>query len=198
MKAEIKSESEARMEFVLKDADPSFVNMIRRFAMSQVPVFAIDRVTVYENSSALFDEYIANRIGLVPIKTAGSFKPDEEIVFTLDAAGPCTVYSRDLKSTDSKIKAANQNILIMKLLENESLRLEGTAKLGKGRQHAKFQAGLVSYSIDGTTFHVTAESFSQIPVREMLVKAAGIVEQKCDEMDEALDALEKASKKKKE
>jgi DNA-directed RNA polymerase subunit D len=198
MKAEIKSESENRMEFVLKDASPSFVNMIRRFAMSQVPVFAIDKVTVYENTSALFDEYIANRIGLVPIRTAGSFKPDEEIVFTLDASGPCTVYSKDLKSTDSKIKAANQNILLLKLMENESLRLEGRAKLGKGRQHAKFQAGLVSYAIDGNSFHVSAESFSQVPVREMLVKAAGMVEQKCDEMEESLDALERSLKKKKE
>lgn len=196
MKVSIKNEDEVRLGFSLKDASVSFANMIRRIGMGQVPTFAIQTVTVYENRTSMFDEYIAHRIGLIPIATPAKYKGEDEVLFTLDAQGPCTVYSKDLKSFDDKVKVSNPNIPIIRLGEGQNIRLEGKARLGTGRQHARHQPGLMSYSYDDKgNFEFKVESFSQIPPREMIVRACEIAETKCNEF---LEALEEEKEKKEE
>ena len=196
MKVAIKKEDEGRLEFTLKDATVSYANMIRRIGMGQVPVFAIQSVTVYENRTSMFDEYIAHRIGLIPISTPAKYAGEDEVLFTLDAQGPCTVYSKDLKSFDDKVKVSNPNIPIIRLGEGQNLRIEGKARLGTGRQHARHQPGLISYSYDDKgNFEFKVESFSQISPREMITRACEIAEKKCDEF---LEALEEEKEKKEE
>ena len=53
--------------------------------MSYVPVLAIDKVTFYDNTTAFWDEYIAHRMGLMPILTPENTPESAEIVFSLDA-----------------------------------------------------------------------------------------------------------------
>lgn len=188
-------EKENALEFLLKGASVSLANIIRRFGMGQVSVFAIDRVTFYENSSAMFDEYLAHRIGQIPLISDFS-RATDEIGFTLEASGPGTVYSKELKSTDSKIKAAFDNIPMLKLLEGQNLRLEAKARRGIGKQHAKFQPGLISYEIiKPSEFRFKVESFMQLPPRELLAKTAELVAQRCDELEEKLEGV-KAPKEK--
>ncbi len=69
MKIDVLESNERVFRFTLKDAGPGFANAIRRAAINSVKTFAIDKITFYENTTAMFDEYIAHRIGLVPIKT---------------------------------------------------------------------------------------------------------------------------------
>lgn len=198
MDVAVEQEDDVKLRFSLKGASVGFANMLRRYAIGAVPVFAIDSVTVYENTSSLFDEYIANRVGLVPIKMASGYKPGDEVIFTLDAHGPSTVYSADLKGVADKIKVANGKIPLLKLLEEQNLRLEAKARMGAGRKHAKWQTGLGGYEIgkDGS-FTFKMESFQQLPPRDMMMKAAELVEEKCGEFSEQLDAAAKAAKAKK-
>jgi len=186
MDVEGKKVTDKEIEFDLSGASIPFANLIRRQAMSSVPVFAIDTVTVYENTSILFDEYIANRIGLVPLKSGGPHKEDEEVLFTLEATGPAAIYSRDIKSKDKDVKVANGDIFLLRLLENQTIRLEGKAVLGTGKKHAKFQAGIAAYSIDKDKFHFKVESFSQMPAKELLLKAVELVEKTCDDAEKEL------------
>ena len=191
MNIDLNIEKGNRMEFTLKGASVAFANLLRRYGVGQVPVFAIDKVTFYENGSAMFDEYISHRLGQLPlISEAGSKK--DEVIFTLDADGPSTVYSRELKSTDSKIKCALENIPLLTLLEGQNIRLEAKARAGIGRNHGKFQAGLISYEIlSPEQFKFKAESFMQLEPRDFLSKAADIVIARCDELDEKLADLKK-------
>ena len=186
------AEHDNKMEFLLRGASTPFANLVRRYGMSQVPIFAIDRVTFYENGSAIFDEYIAHRLGLVPIKMDSS-RATDEIVFTLDAEGPSTVLSRELKSTDSKIKAALDDLPLLKLLEGQNIRLEAKARRGIGREHAKFQPGLIAYEIlSPTEFRFKTESFMQMEPRDMLVKSADMILEKCEEFEAKLADIKKA------
>lgn len=199
MEVDVNYEDDTRIRFTVSGVNVGFANMLRRYAMGAVPVFAIDSVTVYENTSSLFDEYIGNRIGLVPIKMASGYKPGDEVIFTLDAHGPGTVYSGELKGVSDKIKVANSRIPLLKLLEEQNLRLEAKARMGVGRKHAKWQAGLGAYEMDKDgQFKFLVESFQQMAPRDMLLKAADTLEAKCDELSEQLEAAAKEARKKKE
>lgn len=189
MKIEVLHSKGNNMGFILKDTTVAFANAIRRIGMAQVPVFAIDGVTFYENNSALFDEYIANRIGLIPLSSEGNHKSDEEVLFSLDSEGPRTVYSKELKSSNPKVKCVYDTIPIIKLGENHRVRLEAKAKLGQGTEHAKYQAGIISYSYepnDRKNFKFIVESFGQVSPKTMLLKAAETLKEKCDELNSQL------------
>ena len=56
-----------KMCFTLSNVDITIANALRRIMLAEVRVFAIDLVSIEENTSVLFDEFIAHRIGMLPI-----------------------------------------------------------------------------------------------------------------------------------
>jgi DNA-directed RNA polymerase subunit D len=189
LKIEVLRSKGNEMEFMLKDATIAFANAIRRIGMSQVPVFAIDSVTFYENNSAVFDEYLANRLSLIPLTSEGAHKANEEVLLSLEAEGPKMVYSKELKSFTPKVKCVYDGVPIIKLGEDRRIRLEAKARMGTGIEHAKFQAGIISYgyeSADKKNFRFMVESFGQVSPKTMLLKAAEGLKEKCDELSSQL------------
>jgi len=75
-KIEILSIAPHAISFILSETDTSMANALRRIMIAEVPTLAIDLVEYSENSSVLNDEYIAHRLGLIPIRYApdGSVK----------------------------------------------------------------------------------------------------------------------------
>jgi DNA-directed RNA polymerase alpha subunit len=66
IKCEILEVSPERIKFVLNNCDVSFANALRRIIIAEVPTMAPHLISVYENTSVLHDEFLAQRIGLVP------------------------------------------------------------------------------------------------------------------------------------
>ncbi|MGC8652044.1 MAG: DNA-directed RNA polymerase subunit D [Candidatus Micrarchaeia archaeon] len=190
MKIEVLEANDKAIRFRLSDASNAYANALRRTVINDVKTFAVDVVTFYENTSAMFDEYIAHRIGLVPILTpSGKYSESDEVLFTLDAIGPKTVYSSELETQDKHIKVANGNIPIIKLYNDQKLRLEAKAVLGSGYKHAKFQPGFVTFSEAGDgAFEFYIETFGQMPPKEILERAL-------DALREELGEVEKVAKK---
>ena len=158
MKIDVKEQDENSMTFIVYDAEVPFVNAIRRIAMMKVPKLAIEDVFIVKNDSAMFDEVLAHRLGLTPLVSdsesieglvlpedcdcdseKGEYCPRCSVSFSLRESGPKTVYSKDLKSCgDSKIKPVYDTIPLLKLKENQDVDLEAVAKLGIGKDHAKW------------------------------------------------------------
>jgi DNA-directed RNA polymerase subunit D len=147
-----------RILFLLKGATPAFANMLRKTITDEVPTMAIEEVELRKNSSVLYDEIIAHRMGLIPLSTdlKAYNLPEEcsckgegcskcQLVLTLKAKGPGYAYASDLKSKDPKVIPVHPKTPIVKLIKGQTLELEATAVLGKGKEHAKWSPALAFY-----------------------------------------------------
>ncbi len=187
MKLTVLDNTPASFRFRLEGVSANFANAIRRIATNSVQSFAIDSVTFYENSSAIFDEYIAHRIGLVPILTPHGYSQKDEVLFKLECEGPVTVYSKDLVSNDKEVKVANEKIPIIKLAAGQKLRLDGKALMNPASKSAKFQPGLVTYKlVNESLFEFYVESFGQMPAAEIITKTLGIITNNVKEVQKEL------------
>lgn len=142
----VEAVGDSKAYYHVKKASVASINAVRRAVISQIPAFAIDQVDFYENNSSLFNEYLANRVGLIPLTYDESSAEDAKVSLSLNAAGPGTVYSKDLVSTDAAIKPLNDDFPIVDLAEGQRLRFEAWAVKGTAKKHAKFQCALASYT----------------------------------------------------
>lgn len=144
MKVTIRSKKDNTIRFLLEKATVPFANALRRAMIADVPTFAAEDVTFLENTSVFYDEMIAHRLGQIPFRTdlKGEdilLEKKSKVGITLQKEGPCTVYSGDIVSKDSKVVPAYGNIPILKLGSGQRLVLEAEVVLDKGSAHSKFQ-----------------------------------------------------------
>ncbi len=153
----IKQEKDSA-NFLVKDVNNVFINSLRRLVVNDVPSLAIEDVNFIKNGSALHDEVLALRLGLVPLSTdlktynlkseckcKGKGCSHCELFFSLKSKGPCVVYAEDIKTKDKEVKAAFPKMILVKLLKDQSIELEGKIVLSNGRDHTKFSPGLMYF-----------------------------------------------------
>ncbi len=133
------------------------VNAVRRASYTDVPVMAIDLVEVFDNNTVLYDEIIAHRLAMIPLTSKEAlekYKRPEECVnaklgdldcyvtFRLEVeTGPQEermVYSGDLETSDPDVKPVYDNMPIVLMAPDQRLRLQAYARLGYGKEHAKW------------------------------------------------------------
>ncbi|SFS55171.1 DNA-directed RNA polymerase subunit D [Halostagnicola kamekurae] len=133
-----------KARFLVRGVTPAFANGLRRAMVADVPTMAIDEVRFIENSSVMFDEQLALRLGLVPLTTPpeGEFVDGDTVTLSIDVEGPRTAYSGDLVSSDSLVQPAEDNVPIIDLKDDQRLEAEADAVVERGKDHAKHQGGV--------------------------------------------------------
>ena len=152
--------------FKLKDSNPAFANALRRILLMEIPVLAIDEVIILENTTPLYDEIIAHRLGLLPISTPpGEFNLREECVCEGHGCTQCeislnlekeselmgeieTVFSGEFVPEDPKVAPVIENVPILRMTGGQKITVQAIARLGLGKRHAKWQASIVTYQYD--------------------------------------------------
>ncbi|ORZ05208.1 RNA polymerase Rpb3/Rpb11 dimerization domain-containing protein [Absidia repens] len=148
------------INFVLTDTDLSVANSLRRVMIAEVPTVAIDMVEIETNTTVLADEFLAHRLGMVPIDsreveklrytrdcTCSQYCPECSVELTLHVK--CTedrtkeVTSRDLVTSNPAFIPVAQDkndtgILLVKLRKGHELKLKCIAKKGVAKEHAKW------------------------------------------------------------
>ncbi|NCN52104.1 DNA-directed RNA polymerase subunit D [archaeon] len=170
-------------------------NAIRR-SVGLIPTMAIDEVEISRNDSPLYDETLAHRMGLVPIKNDKSFKEGDVLKFKLDSKKEGTVYSGDIKGD---VEVVYDKIPITLLSVEQEMKIKGKTKMGIGRDHAKFSPGTIFFR-DVTEITMDKEFekdiSSKFPQNEIKAKASKIVV-KDDQEKTLLDFCEGLAQKNK-
>lgn len=168
------------------EIDESLANAVRRY-VHQIPVVAVDEVEISKNDSPLYDETIAHRIGLIPLKMSSK----KEGTLKLKSSKEGFVYSGEL---EGDFKVAYDRIPITLLNKGQEIELSATTRAGKGAEHSKFLPGLVYYR---NIFEITldkeiAEKVKEI-VPEMEIKMKGnkaiIIDDKEKEVYDVCDGI---------
>ncbi|CAG9463680.1 unnamed protein product [Pedinophyceae sp. YPF-701] len=156
--------TEGYMDFLLANTEASVANTLRRVILSHVPTIAIELVGIEENTSPLPDEYLAHRLGLVPLVSSAEVHrfhtiyeaedaedfPEAELSLALtNTSGENVVVTTNMLKIDQQYPSIRPvgfdesdpsgGIPIVKLAQNQSVRLTAIARKGIGKDHAKFQ-----------------------------------------------------------
>lgn len=153
-----------RVDFELSRTNLPFANALRRIIQAEVPTIAIDLVEIEVNSSVLADEFIAHRLGLIPLDSKGvnelNYSRDcdceqycEQCSVSLTLHAKCTsdeimkVYARDLVADGRHANSVGTPIitdpeglgcLLAKLRKDQELKITCIAKKGIAKEHAKW------------------------------------------------------------
>ena len=151
-----KSKDKLQVRFEVDKSTESFVNAIRRMAIEEVPTLAVEDIEIRQNSSALFDEMLALRIGLVPIKTdLSSYSlpsgPEDisersakcTLEMELKVAKKGVVYAEFASSKDPKCTFVFPKMPIVKLHARQKVDVSMLAVMGQGKDHIKWAPGHV-------------------------------------------------------
>jgi len=136
----IVEKNENQIVFTVEIED-SLANSIRRY-INEIPVPAIDEIEISRNDSPLYDETIAHRMGLIPLKADKTVKEKTTTKLELNSKKEGMVYSGEMTGN---IKVVYDKIQITFLNKGQELEITATVKAGKGSEHSKFSPGFLYY-----------------------------------------------------
>jgi DNA-directed RNA polymerase subunit D len=207
---DILQKEEERIVIKFSNIPRQYVNAIRRLSISEVPSLAIDDVVILENSSVMHDEAIAHRLGLIPLRTdldrfvmphdcdckstLGCSKCRVLLVLDSEANEKTKVVtSGELLSEDELVKPVSNDIPIVVLAPNQKLKFEAYARLGVGKDHAKWQptsAAIVKDGKDENEAVLTIETNGALTAEEVVMAAIEKINLKIKNFNHTIQSLE--------
>ena len=207
---DILQKEEERIVIKFSNVPRQYVNAIRRLSISEVPTLAIDDVVILENSSVMHDEAIAHRLGLIPLRTdldrfvmphdcdckstLGCSKCTVLLVLDSEANEKTKVVtSGELLSEDELVKPVSNDIPVVVLAPSQKLKFEAYARLGVGKDHAKWQptsAAIVKDGKDENEAVLTIETNGALTAEEVVMAAIEKINLKIKNFSHTIQSLE--------
>lgn len=155
----ILSISDRRISLYAENYPLPYMNALRRVILSDVPTMAIEYAYFHDNTTSVYDEMVAHRLGLVVLRSdeaLDKYKPPEECrdveppdpkcyaEFFLDVSVPSDntsgiyVKASDLALSDKSVAPVYPETPIVYVAPGQRIRFEAYARLGRGREHGKW------------------------------------------------------------
>jgi DNA-directed RNA polymerase subunit D len=207
---EILQKEDERIVIKFSSVPRQYINAIRRLSISEVPTLSIDDVVILENSSVMHDEAIAHRLGLIPLRTdlKRFVMPHDcdckstlgcskcRVLLVLDAEAnekTKVVTSEELLSEDEFVKPVSKDIPIIVLAPSQKLKFEAYARLGMGKDHAKWQptsAAIVKDGKDENESILIIETNGALRAEEVVMTAIEKINFKIKNFNHIIQSLE--------
>jgi DNA-directed RNA polymerase subunit L len=188
---------------------PVVANVLRRYVLSDVPVYAFTRFEVFRNNTNISDEQICHRIGQLPLRVAsdgtqsGSHSCSQVVPGSVplveaeldvvlpplrdqeERASEKWVHSTEIafKTPGVSIRAGEEcdpPFPLVALVPGAQLRLRAFAEVGTGSRHARFSSALQShYKIRGDWVDLGFDMIGQREARECVQLAVRSIQQHC-------------------
>ena len=191
------SKDSEKIAIKLKGVPLQYANALRRVCLNGVPVFAIDTVDIIENTSVLPDEGLAHRLGLIPLKTdLSKYNESDKILLVLDSGeseDTRAVLSGELSSEDESVKPVSEKIPIVQLAPGQKIKVECYARLGRGTEHAKWNASNISMLTDTDKDDekiLTVESTGALNPEQIVLEGVQEVSRRVVEFKDMINNLE--------
>lgn len=172
----IREATKDNVDFILSNVDLALANSLRRVMIAEIPTLAIDSVEIETNTTVLADEFIAHRLGLIPLQSTDI----DQVVYCRDcycedhcdrcsvelilhaigeSESTTNVYAKDLQII-SDLKGKNighpiiqdkegNGVLLCKLRKGQEIRVKCIAKKGISKEHAKWSpAAAIEFEYD--------------------------------------------------
>ena len=169
----------------------------------------IDTVDVIENSSVLPDEGLAHRLGLVPLKTdlARFNEPSKcdcqsetgcsncKVMLVLDSGDTDVskaVLTDELISEDDSVKPTSEKIPIVQLAPGQRVKVECYARLGRGREHAKWNSSNVATLVETEKEDeriLTVESTGALDPEQIILAGVDELGKRIEEFKNMIDEI---------
>ena len=160
--------------FKLLTVNCGVANHFRQTLMRDIPTLAIDKVDMHENDSPHHDEYIAHRLGLIPIILTSENDNFEDTTLELHVHAiteVCNVTSKELKSNTSIIPV-DEDVLICKLFKGQTLHLRAYVKSGTSKVHSKWcPITNVTWKLKDDHYLFSIETLGNIEPKLLIEKA---------------------------
>ncbi|KAJ3575124.1 hypothetical protein NP233_g1301 [Leucocoprinus birnbaumii] len=124
-----------KVNFVLENVDLAFANSFRRVMMADLPTVAIDMVEIETNTTVLPDEYIAHRLGMIPLMSSNC---DEAIRYTRDCTclAGCSFCSIMLHlhvscNDDNTMNVTSNHLEVVPMPEDQDIQADPGEELSK-------------------------------------------------------------------
>lgn len=201
MYVKFEEKSGAKCVFLIVGGSMELATSLRRIMLAKVPTYAIEYVTFTKNTTILSDQFIAHRLGLLPITVTGDLtdyestaeqydtfaeeEPTQEkkvMTFTFSKTSgqePEEWYGEDMVFVSNNdgvfAKVSIDGIPIVKACRGQQL--EFTAELAKhsGCEHSKWCPVSICFPVqvpEGIRF--TVESVGTMPATDIVLEAVKI------------------------
>ena len=184
MKLKNINEADGKITFDVSDTNVFFLNAIRRSIMQNVLTWAPEKITIRKNTTCYNDEYVANRIGLIPfdcIDTTDIDATDINTKIVLQVKG------RDARASDISNKSfkASFDMLFLNILEDQEIDMDVSMIQGSGSAHPRWDhATSVAYDeLASDKFTFCCESISNRKPRDLIRQACDYLIDKVNRID---------------